>query len=98
VQPTQPYAISHWRFISGTQNIGGYVGMLGLMANFMGDLGKQLIAVGVARSRSKALQILLWPWPRVWLDRFYLHIFEHQKPDQKTQAFANGGIVVVVLW
>jgi hypothetical protein len=28
--------------------------MLGLIANFMGDLGKQLIAVGVARSRSKA--------------------------------------------
>jgi hypothetical protein len=65
--------------------------MLGLIADFMGDLGKQLIAVGVARSRSKAFAN---PFVAVaaGVARFPL-FFEHQKPDQKTQAFANGGIV-----
>jgi len=36
--------------ISGTQSLGSlFSGMLGLVANFMKDLGKQLIAIGIAR-------------------------------------------------
>lgn len=36
--------------ISGTQSLGSlFSGMIGLVANFMKDLGKQLIAIGIAR-------------------------------------------------
>jgi len=36
--------------IAGTQSLGSlFSGMLGLVANFMKDLGKQLIAIGIAR-------------------------------------------------
>jgi hypothetical protein len=56
--------------------------MLGLIANFMGDLGKQLIAVGVARSRSKAFANPFVAVAAGVACRFYL-IFSNTKSRTK---------------
>jgi hypothetical protein len=82
--------------ISGTQNIGGILsGMLGLIANFMGDLGKQLIAVGVASIAFK--KAFANPFVAVAAGVALValsSIFSNTlKAGPKTQAFANGGIV-----
>jgi hypothetical protein len=82
--------------LSGTQNIGGILsGMLGLIANFMGDLGKQLIAVGVASIAFK--KAFANPYVAVAAGVALIalsSIFSNTlKAGPKTQAFANGGIV-----
>jgi hypothetical protein len=82
--------------ISGTQNIGGILsGMLGLIANFMGDLGKQLIAVGVAsiafkKAFANPYVALAAGVALVALSAVFNNTL---KAGPKTQAFANGGIV-----
>jgi hypothetical protein len=54
-----------------------------------------LIAVGVARSRSKALQILLWPWPRVWfcgLSAYFLNTKSRTKKHKLSPMVESYGL------
>jgi hypothetical protein len=82
--------------ITGSMGIGDVLkGMIGMVSDFMGQLGKQLIAVGVAGIALK--KAFSNPWAAVAagvalvaLSAIAKNTFEK---GPKTQAFANGGIV-----
>lgn len=82
--------------VTGTENIGGVLrGMLGIVADFMGQLGKQLIAVGVAgialkKAFSNPFAALAAGVALVALSAIAQATMQKGPAVQK---FANGGIV-----
>ena len=82
--------------IAGTSNMGNVIsGMIGMIANFMGDLGKQLVALGIAKIAFDKLKIsgagaVVAGIALIALSTVFKSTLNN---GPKTQAFANGGIV-----
>lgn len=79
--------------IAGTQNLGSLLsGMLGLVANFMKDLGKQLVAIGIARIAFDKLKLSGVGAVAAGIALIALGTVVSASFN-KPKAFANGGIV-----
>lgn len=82
--------------VAGTASIGDVIsGMLGMIAGFMGDLGKQLIALGIAKIAFDKIAIsgigaVIAGTALVALATIFKSSLSK---GPKPQAFANGGIV-----
>lgn len=82
--------------VAGTSNMGNVIsGMIGMIANFMGDLGKQLIALGIAKIAFDKIAVsgigaVIAGTALVALSTIFKSTLNK---GPKTQAFANGGIV-----
>jgi hypothetical protein len=82
--------------IAGTANIGNVMqGMLGMIANFMADLGKQLVAIGIARIAFDKIAIsgigaVIAGTALIALASVFQATLNK---GPKPQAFAEGGIV-----
>ena len=82
--------------ITGTASMADVMqGMLGMIANFMGDLGKQLVALGIARIAFDKIAIsgigaVIAGTALIALASVFKSTLQS---GPKTQAFANGGIV-----
>lgn len=81
--------------IAGTQSLGSlFSGMLGLVANFMKDLGKQLVAIGIARIAFDKLKFSGIGAVAAGIALIALSTVVQSKfSEGPQQRFANGGIV-----
>lgn len=79
--------------VAGTQSLGGLLtGMLGIVASFMKDLGRQLIAIGIARIAFDKLKISGVGAVAAGIALVALSTVISAKFNQAPK-FANGGIV-----